>query len=283
MKLAGLAILYYPDADFLKRLDSYKSYLDKLIIINNSEVVDTILTAKLQSGGNILIIQDGENKGIAKRLNEAAQLAINDDCEWLLTMDQDSFFPDNTVYIYLECIKSFGQKENVALFTVEYDERLLRKEDCSYKKVNKAITSGNIINLDIWQQTKGFDELLFIDHVDHEYCFQCLLQGYDIIKFDSILLQHQLGTVADYRSIKNLKRSSRGLHSPHRIYYIVRNFLYLSKKYSGKFSLDMKEIKKSILISIKNNLLYNNKRLKVLKYLIKGLIDFKKGNMGKLN
>lgn len=282
MKLAGVTLLYYPDVHFFDRLNSYKAHLDKLIIINNSELADHTLSEKLQSNYNISILHDGENKGIARRLNEAAELALKAGFEWLLTMDQDSFFSERIFEQYLECIKSYEKKQNVALFAVEFDKRLITQKECSYKKVNYVITSGNIINLRVWEQTKGYNESFFIDHVDHDYCFQCVLKGYDIIKFDSILLQHSLGTVAKYHSVKNYKRSSRYLHSPLRIYYMVRNYLYLFDKFSEKFPEDLKKIKKSVLISIKNNLIYNNKRLSVINYLMKALVDFKIKRYGKV-
>ncbi len=283
MKLAGVTILYYPDEEFLKRIDSYRPYLNKLIIIDNSDRADPNIFLPLQNEDKICIIQNQENEGIAKRLNEAAKIAINEGYEWLLTMDQDSLFSAGDFNKYLQCIEEYTQKAKVALFAVEYDLRLLKKDVCSFIKVHYTITSGCILNLSVWQQTGGFNELLFIDSVDHEYCFNCIIYGYEIVKFDSIILSHQLGTAADLRSLRNFKKTKRFLHSPFRIYYMVRNYLYVNKKYSATFESDLKKIKKAVFNNIKNNLLYNKKRWIVLKYAIKGVTDFKRKRTGKSN
>ncbi len=283
MKLAGVTILYYPDEEFLKRIDSYRPFLNKLIIIDNSDKSNPNIFLTLQNEDRIAIIQNQENDGIAKCLNQAANIALNEGYDWLLTMDQDSSFSGGDFNKYLQCIVQYPQKGKVALFAVEYDLRLLKKDVCSFINVHYTITSGCILNLSVWQQTGGFNELLFIDSVDHDYCFNCIINGYEIVKFNSFLLSHQLGIAAELRSLRNFKKTKRFLHSPFRIYYMVRNYLYVNKKYSATFKSDLKEIKKAVFNSIKNNLLYNEKRWIVLKYAIKGVTDFKHKRMGKLN
>lgn len=283
MNLAGVVILYHPDKDLMKRVSTYQPHIRKLYVVDNSEKADVELHRFWQRQENVLLIHNGKNEGIAKRLNEAAALAINDGFDWLLTMDQDSFFKEGLFAHYLQCIKRYGNPDRVAMFGVEYDERLYSREECAWVPVNHLITSGSLVNLKLFPAMQGFDEALFIDNVDHEYCFHARVLGYDIIKFSSILLTHTLGVVSSHRSLKSFKRTPRTLHSPVRMYYTIRNYLYLKKKYAGHFAEDFREIEKSLLNRIKNNILYHQHRVQIVKNIFRGYRDFKRKKMGKIS
>ncbi|MCU7550348.1 glycosyltransferase [Chitinophagaceae bacterium LB-8] len=283
MKLAGVVILYNPDEALIERVDTYRHYLDKLIVVDNSEISNQEIIRPLWENKDVHFIHNGKNEGISKRLNEAATIAIKNGFDWLLTMDQDSYFEKGVFDAYLNCISQYENIDNVAMFGIEYDERNVSQSPCDFQQVNHLITSGSLVNLKIFNELKGFDVALFIDNVDHEYCFHAKAVGYEIVKVQDIFLQHSLGVVSQHRSLKNLSLTPRTLHSPIRMYYTVRNYFYLSEKYSKLFPEDIKEIKKSILNRIKNNLLYNEKRMQVLKNIIKGYADYKNGRMGKIS
>jgi len=80
--------------------------------------------------------------------------------------------------------------------------------------------------------------------------------------------------------LKNFKPSNRTLHSAVRIYYMVRNHLYLSKKYKKHFSEDIKRSRKDILVRIKNNFLYAQEKPKLIKYLFSAYADAKRNKNG---
>ena len=90
-KIAGAVILYYPANSFLQNIESYLRKLDKLFVIDNTPDNNKAL-GKLLEIENVVYKHNGENKGIAARLNEAATLAIKEGYDWILTMDQDSYF-----------------------------------------------------------------------------------------------------------------------------------------------------------------------------------------------
>lgn len=277
MKLAGTVILYDPGNGLAERIQSYQKKLQKLIIVDNSKMLTT-----LPCWQEMTTIHNGENEGISSRLNQAAHAAITAGYDWLLTMDQDSFFRDSIFEKYLDCISRHGWKDDVAMYGVEYDERLLRQEACSPESVSLLITSGSILNLRLFSKLGGFDEALFIDNVDHEYCFKAKQNGYEIIKMSSIHLNHSLGVTGNYRSLKTMKKSARALHSPLRIYYMVRNYLYLKPKYQKLFKNEFDIIRKSLLNRIKNSFLYSNEKISLARYIYKAYMDHKRKHMGKI-
>lgn len=278
-KIFGTVILYYPPKNFMENILTYLSIIDKLIIIDNSEI--PILINKSQLPDNTIIIQDKTNKGIAERLNIAAKIASKEGADWLLTMDQDSFFSKESIAKYVACFEDFINKNQVAMFGVNH-EKIIHELDCKYIHIDNLITSGSLVNLNLTSLIGEFDEKLFIDEVDTEYCFRAIKHGFKIVKFENVFLNHSLGEVSHFRSIKNFKKTQRTLHSPTRLYYMVRNFFYIKDAYNASHShtLHIKQV--DILNRIKNNFLYGNKRLAVLKNVLLGYWHYKKGVFGKL-
>jgi rhamnosyltransferase len=109
------------------------------------------------------------------------------------------------------------------------------------------------------------------------------MAGYRLICFDNIVLDHRIGLVSQHRSLKSGARTPRSLHSPVRLYYMTRNYLYLRKKYKAAFPVDLAEHRKDVLVRIKNNLLYNKQRGAVLRYVLKGIWAYYRGDRNKLS
>ncbi len=282
MAVAGVVILYHPEADVVRNVESYLPYIDKLYVADNTEDKQSSVATQLLSFDKVQILYDGANSGIAKRLNEAAALAIHEGCNWLLTMDQDSCFEDGVVPDYLLCAGSYLHKYTTAMFGVEYEDRTTTK-DCSGKEVFQLITSGSIVNLQLFDEIGGFDEALFIDEVDLEYCYRAITKGYKIVKFPNVFMIHYLGNVSYHKSLKNLASTPRVLHSPIRLYYMVRNYLYVGKRYGNQFAQNDKYRREALLNRIKNNLLYGKEKRKAFHFLIKAYRDFKNGKMGQFH
>ncbi len=279
-KIFGVVILYNPAAEVISNIAGYLPFLNELMIIDNSEPA-----SKLDWPGwsnQVTIVQDGENKGIAERLNKAARYAIGKEAKWLLTMDQDSFFSGDYLRRYLDCVGSISDKDKVAMCGVAFESVPL-VADCSIFETDNLITSGSLVNLDVFKKIGNFDEKLFIDEVDFEYCARAAKSGFKTIQFRNIYLNHSLGTVSAHRSFKSLKKTSRSLHAPLRLYYMVRNYLYVRDRYHIECDKTLKVKKAALLNRIKNNLLYGKSRLETFRYLLLAYRHYKAGKMGRLS
>lgn len=282
MKLAGTVILYYPDIDLLNRIKTYIDIVDVLFVVDNTETNHQELKEILLNEEKVVYLHDGINKGIAERLNQISELAIQEGYNLLLTMDQDSFFNPKIAINYKTCIINYNISL-IAMMGLEFIESTaIIEQDCQVKNVTELITSGSILNLAHFKAIGGFDKKLFIDYVDHEYCYRAILKGFGIVKFTNIFLQHKIGELSKKRSLASLKYTERSFHSSIRIYYMVRNYLYVKSKYFTAFPKELKIQQKSILVRIKNKFLYNRSRWTLLKLIFKGYGDYKKGKMGKL-
>jgi rhamnosyltransferase len=278
--IAACVILYNPDQSVEQNILSYINFVGKVYVIDNTETKDERNGFSLGNESKLAFIQDGKNEGIAKRLNEACTLAKHQGFEYLLTMDQDSYFDESSIGHYFQCIEKFDKRKEVSVFGVNYENQN-QKESCDFIKVNFLITSGSIINLNSYKQIGEFDENLFIDFVDTEYCFKSIKKGYTIIKFPGIFMRHEIGTVSQQRSFKNLKTSPRSIHSVLRLYYMTRNLFYLNDKYKHDFKKELDYHRKDLINRIKNKLLYNKNRYQTLQYLIKAYKDYRNNKMGK--
>ena len=93
MKIAAVVVLYNPNQDNIDNINRYLNIIDKIYVVDNSE--DNII--RISDSEKIKYIKYGENKGMAKALNEGSINAINDGYKWLLTMDQDSKITEENI------------------------------------------------------------------------------------------------------------------------------------------------------------------------------------------
>ena len=281
INIIGVVILYQPDTAILfDNINTYLPHVNKLLIYDNSEALSPALEKLVheQQSPRIEYVFFGRNEGISRRLNMAADYAMDNGYDYLLMMDQDSSFADGVLPAYLEKIKA-NTIAKVAQFGVncQPEHTPVEKEP---KSVISLITSGSILDLNLFPQVGYFDEKLFIDFVDLEFSYRAVEKGFINLLFTDILLEHRIGYIKMGRSLKNFKLTPRLLHSPVRVYYIVRNGLYLLFKVSYLKGAARADIKRSMKI-IKNDLLYHEDPLGVYAGVLMGAIDFLKNKMGK--
>lgn len=279
MQFAAVVILYNPPDNVLENIGSYQQQAGRLYVVNNGPALPGDLTRVLRTVPHVQLIDTGGNQGIARRLNQVAALAKDEGFQWLLTMDQDSRFPDGALQAYLDCL-THQTAQDVAMAGVQHQEEKVDQRTCRPVDVNQLITSGSFVNLDIFNRVGGFQEALFIDQVDIEYCFRAKLKGFRIVRFDNIFLEHSLGMAHEQRSLKNFKRTSRSLHAPGRLYYMVRNYFWVNRAYGQYFKNDLGQMRKDVLTRIKNNLLYGKGKGKHLLSIVAAWKDFKTNKMG---
>lgn len=275
MKLAGVVVLYHPDDSVYSNILTYVDELDVLYVVDNTDLPRTSdeeqrVISKISMLKNVKYKAFGENLGISCAINYAIKC-----CQfykYLLTMDQDSSFEPGDVHRYKERLEKMNRSD-IAVFAVrEGGDRRSIEPDKFEKRV---ITSGSIMDLDITRKIGGLDEKLFIDSVDFEYCYRAAKNGYKILRFGDIVLNHHLG---EMRVIKKWGgQHILHVHDATRRYYITRNNIYLLKKYPRRNFSKAKKIFKDLRLI----LLYDNDKGSKLRAWIYGIKDGIIGNMGK--
>ena len=271
--ICGVTVLYKPSKEVFENIESYIYDLDKLYLIDNSEKKDEKLENKfINFSSKIEYIKMNGNEGIAKALNVAKNKAIEENYEWLLTMDQDSKFEKNDFSKMLSLVKINFSKETI-IFSPFH--KTVNKSPLNKKVVEKTrvMTSGNLLNLKLVREIGDFDNNLFIDEVDHDFCYRINRSGYKIKVFNEIILKHNLGNIKNYLFFFVTN------HNYIRRYYITRNRLYMISKYPA---LKIEYMKLILKDGIKI-LLIEKDKIKKFKMIYLGIKDFKNNVTGKIN
>ncbi|MCM2535946.1 glycosyltransferase family 2 protein [Neobacillus pocheonensis] len=278
----GVVVLYNPESEqVIKNISSYINNLDHLLIIDNSDVESKEIIEYFRQNEKVTYTCLKENKGIAYALNRGIDFAKKHDGQWLLTMDQDSSFPANEFGRFVSFVQEHKDVyKDAAIFSPLHKVPYLQKEK-GITKVRSVMTSGNLLNMNLIDKIGYFDEKLFIDSVDHEYCYRINQKGYSVYRVNDIELVHNLGELA----VKVLfgKKLFVTNHNYIRRYYITRNFLYVNKVYSNYSKLGFAKFVVSYLYWTFLTITFFEKN-KMLKYksMWTGLLDYKNGKFGKI-
>lgn len=274
MKIAGMVTLYHPDDGVAENIKSYLDDLDFLYVLDNTEEPDSKWADFFCKIENVQYISFCDNKGISYALNYALREADEAGYKFLLTMDQDSRFSPGAVKQYKELIEAYASKRwgSVAMYAVAYDHK---EKDEKPREIEVGITSGSVLLVAVAKKIGGFDEALFIDEVDYEYCYRAADHGYKIVEFPGIFLRHSIGA-RTYHSVFGFRYNTFN-HAPIRRYYIARNHVYIFCKYPRKrvkYTINLIKTVIKIVLAEKN-------KSKKLRYMARGIWDGICGHMGK--
>lgn len=275
-RIAAVVLLFHPSEEVLLNIESYRKEVDHLYIIDNTEISlsTTFIKEKVLSFSNTSLLHEGENYGIAKALNLALKHAKDDGYEWLLTMDQDSFFDKVELLNYLEHFNGY-KYENAALIAPLHNPKFVNISLIyPYVKKEAVLSSGNLVNVKSALDAGAYDEALFIDDVDHAFCFELKRHNYVILQDQTIFLNHKLGRAfGKYGNIK--------LYPSIRLYYMLRNYLYLKDKYASEFSTFFQQRGRYLVKFFMKQLLFGKNRTRNIKMMTQGYLDHKNAIYGK--
>lgn len=278
IKLAGCVILYNPDKDVIRNIESYIKYLDRLYIVDNQN--GEIITDELKNKySNVEIIRHSENMGIAYSLNKVLKICQNK-YTYLLTMDQDSYFINNTIKFFKNIFTVYDWEKTLGISPVILDESNNKIAETNPYAV---ITSGNIVFIENAIKIGGYNEALFIDEVDNEFCYRGYLSGYESIKLKStIYMRHCIGEPISIKLFGKLYHPMN--HNYIRTYYIIRNRLYVYFKYHkiDEYIFYYYYIRSTIRLII-GKMFFEKDKARKLKSIYLGIKDYINKNMGKKN
>lgn len=226
MQLIAGITTYNPKIELLLEcIHSIQSQVNEIIIVDNcSENIDTFFSL-LSNYNNITIIRNPCNAGLSKAQNRILTYAKDNNYEWCLLLDQDSICPPNLVSEYSRHITD----DNIGIISpIIYDrntEHLLCNNLPEIEKVDLPINSGACVNVDAWIKVGKYDELLFIDSIDHDFSIRLTKAGYTLYRCNQVILNHAIGDAIICRG----KRIS--YHNSFRLFYISESLFYLRKKH----------------------------------------------------
>jgi rhamnosyltransferase len=268
--IAAGIVLYNPNLERLKEnIDAILNQVDSLIVVDNGSENVGGIEKLLMNYSKVLTINNSSNVGVAKALNQMCELANIENYEWILTLDQDSVCPENLIDLYKPCILS----ENIALICPQIQDinkgEICYHSDNGYEYINKCITSGALTNILIWKELGGFDELMFIDLVDFEFCKRVIDNNYKIVQVNAAVILHEIGKITNHRFLFwNIEVKN---HSSFRKYYIAQNIIYYVKKHYKPTRILVAYLRLIKLLALV--LLFETDKYNKLRMIIKGSVN----------
>lgn len=289
-KVAAIIVSYNPDKNLLDSVNLLISQVEKIIIVDNGSIEEKrkdISSIKDIDNERIEIIFNEENLGIATALNIGVREALKQGFNWILTMDQDSKASKDMVEKMFEVYNNIDEKERksiLSIFPNFVDKRIQSIEENSvmntYEYVDADITSGNLVNAEVFDKVGFFDDSLFIDLVDTDFCMRLNEKNIKMIKVRDAILYHSLGESQSVKSI--LGKFNTSNHSALRRYYMTRNRFYIWERYKDLNSFTLNRDKKLFKKEFIKIILGEKDKVNKIKMVFKGYKDYKKGVRGKL-
>lgn len=271
MKISAGIVTYNPNLERLeKNIKSIIEQVDYIIIVDNHSKNINEIEELIKNFEKCEIIKNQENCGIALALNQIMRKSNSVNSVWTLTLDQDTV----CLPILMEKYKEIIFEQNVGMITGLYKDMNIdniKKDNFTsfnYDEIKFCITSASLINNKCWEKIGGFDDFMFIDKVDNDICHKIINAGYRILRVNKICFYHEVGNAKEINFFG--KKCFVYNHGAFRRYYIVRNTIYLSRKYKEvKFFNSIMHIFFYTLIV----LLYEKDKLKKMSATLKGMID----------
>jgi rhamnosyltransferase len=267
-KPCAIVVWYNPTKEYVKNIRSYLPYVSRVIVVDNSESENDELLRDLD---NVEYYCRGENTGISDALNFGFSIAEQYNCDYVATFDQDSFFTLDQSARYFDI--EFPKITNTDIAVIG-PSRSFPLEKFAVERTS-VITSGSIVSIDAWKKVGGFNSSLFIDQVDHDFCFRLIRKGYKVIQTMSVYMEHEIGSPVEL-DIFSFKFSSSN-HNPQRYYYIARNRLYLRKEFPDFY----RPYARMLLRDIVNIVLIEESKYRKIRAVIFGITDHFRGKYGR--
>lgn len=273
-------VAYFPTEISMVHLLELSKILRNVSVFNNG-LHDDALRSLI--GARIKVLGSGNNLGVAEGFNSLISNAFADPhINYVLMLDQDSM-------ISIDAMMSM--KSAYELYKDEFDIGLLgpnlveQNSSLPYGKIDGAgeisvvktlASSGTMLDRKTWEDIGPMDEDLFIDGVDHEWCFRAKAKGLNSVVAKNVILKHSMGN----KSLRLFGKVKPVHTSPLRHYYIIRNTLILIGKSYIPFHWKLIELLKT-LRRIVFYISVSSDKLESLKLIGKAFMHGLSGKAGK--
>lgn len=261
--------LFRPKEESVAYITALHTLFDCVYVYDNSSDNSAY---KAQLGTCCRYYFNGRNDGLSIAFNCCLDAAADDGIDYLLLLDQDSMYDIDVLRRLMAEIQTEAPNASVAIRACKAqptDHEHLTLPETHTNEERKVISSGSFISMAAVRDHRlRYEENLFVDYVDDEFCMQIRSKGLKILCHNRYILPQQLG----YRY------RGRICHSPVRHYYMVRDLGYFNKKYYSRVKTELK----SFLFLIKDilNALQEDRTAEKIVCALKGYGDYLYGKHG---
>lgn len=298
-KVVALVVCFHPNPQQLLALaHQLRHQVEAIYLLNNGGILPS-LRRDLLLIDHLVIHDFYENIGVAAALNFGMQLAEKAKANFVVTFDQDSSPQKDHVNGLVDAWYALAAKKPPAvkigaIGPMFYDDRaglheygfLLAKGlkvNKHYSSCNQAIveadiliTSGMLVPLSVWQEGIFFNDQLFIDLVDTDWCLRVKANGYTNFGCFNVRMKHDMSDAPPIRifSISVLR------YGYLRRYYYFRNCVYLIPKQFVPLAYKIR-LFVTLLVMLLTALMIDKHKIKSFQFILRGIYDGFSGKLGR--
>lgn len=276
MKIGAVVILYKPQSiKTYLLIETILEQVDVLCIIDNSPEPTPLNVDRT----GLHYHHFSNNVGVAAGHNIGLRDLQSSNCDYGVLFDQDSNIDKRFINNLAQLITSDCAKEQslvaigprvICSFSEKKVAPRIQKEIALFESmvcVTQIISSGMMIDLSKIKQIGFKDEDLFIDGVDHEWCWRAKTHNHLVAIAEKVEMVHQLG---DARS--KFAGVTYKVGSPIRLYYQFRNIFILCRRSYVPTYWKIRNLLCLPLRFIANAILQTNRRRRFL-FMLCGICD----------
>lgn len=237
-KIGAVVVLFHPVLEEITHIKTYVFAVAHTVIMDNSPQNNKKLIVQIIGyQEKYTYINHSENIGLCKAFNEGVARLMEIGCKWACVFDADSSFSSDIFDVYRKAIKKYETGRIAVFAPVHTYDRKQRQVYNGYREKNWAMTSGCIINIDIFVDLGGFFEALFVDGLDMDYCYRAREKGYRIVECGAAIVEH---CPAKTKKITLFgKPFLYGYDTPERYFMQARGLIWMVYRYKSVWSILM--------------------------------------------
>lgn len=289
LNVLAIVVSYNPDDEFNSRLAKAKLFFGRVLVVDNGSS-DTVFSkiSRFAATSGIDVIRNAENAGLARALNQGIAFAESSDAEFVYTFDQDSSCEEGYHEAMMSALRLPMLKTgDIGLLSPVYrDEQsgvvtryATRAINAEIAEIPFTLTSGNLVPLETFRRIGGFDESLFIDYLDYDFCLRCRKNKLGLYEVRNAVLNHNLGR-SELKTLPFGRNFFVTHHSALRRYYITRNRLVVSLRYAGAFPNFFVKESVRFLIDLAKIICFERDKVTKISNVLKGVFHAAVGRRG---
>lgn len=247
-----VVVMYHPVGNWDARLALMSAQGSALVVVDNAsgtEIRHHLESICDRQGWEL--IANPENRGVGAALNQGLMRLAKRGFEWALFFDQDSEPLEDMSERMLEAMQRHPQSGRVAVVGAAFEEkstgkrhRFLRRHpgfpfvfqkveasENDLPEVSFVISSGSLVRVAAAEIVGGFDQSLFIDYVDTDFCLRCRQEGWLVMVSAAARFRHELGQ-RESRQLCSIEIQPTH-HSALRHYFIARNRITMWRRHAA--------------------------------------------------
>lgn len=297
VKVAAVVVGYLPEIGVLNNLlRSLVFQVDLLIFVDNGGGAEILHDSKSERA-RIVYHDMGGNKGLGAALNVGFEIAIRSGAEYVVTFDQDSHAEDNLITLLSEAMEKCKSLDStvVAVSPAFFDRRDGKNINFPFYqtvggeikavyssdsgnglvKADALITSGMFVDTRAWKAGIKYDEGMFVDFTDTEWCFRVREKGFTLFGCLNVQMGHAL---SDAPPVK-IFGLSFFRYSPVRRYFFFRNTVAVCRMKHTP-ALWKRRMIMALMLRFVVNIVIDTDRVKSLRMMLRGVHHGLKASLG---